>query len=69
MKTLTTFMLLVAALLGYSMDASAQTRSVRVPVDLTGSEILRRFHVYFDYQRERMILEPNGHLNDPFPTQ
>jgi hypothetical protein len=43
--------------------------SVAPGVALIGSEILRRFHAYYDYKRERMILEPNRHLNDPFPTQ
>jgi Aspartyl protease len=43
--------------------------SVAPGVALIGGEILRRFHVYFDYKRERMILEPNRHLNDPFPAQ
>jgi len=43
--------------------------SVAPGVALIGSEILRRFHAYYDYQHERMILEPNRHLNDPFPAQ
>ena len=32
-----------------------------------GGEIFRRFTVIFDYARQRMILEPNRHLRDPFP--
>ena len=32
-----------------------------------GGEIFRRFTVIFDYARQRVILEPNGHLRDPFP--
>lgn len=43
--------------------------SVAPGVALIGSEILRRFRTYYDYKRQRMILEPNRHLNDPFPTQ
>ena len=35
---------------------------------LIGNEILRRFKVIFDYLRHEMILEPNVHLSDPFPT-
>lgn len=31
-----------------------------------GNEILRRFKVTIDYSRQRMILEPNNHLSDPF---
>jgi hypothetical protein len=31
-----------------------------------GGEILRRFTVTFDYPRKRMILEPNGDLDEPF---
>lgn len=36
---------------------------------LIGAEILSRFHVYFDYSRKEMILEPNEHFNDPFDFQ
>ncbi|MGH7724346.1 MAG: aspartyl protease family protein [Candidatus Eiseniibacteriota bacterium] len=31
-----------------------------------GGAILKRFRVYFDYPRKRMILEPNARLGDPF---
>jgi len=31
-----------------------------------GSELLSRFTVVFDYARERMFLEPNAHVADPF---
>lgn len=31
-----------------------------------GAEILRRFRVTFDYERERMILEPGKFIDDPF---
>ena len=34
-----------------------------------GGEIFRRFKVIIDYSRQRMILEPNKHLNDPFPVE
>lgn len=30
-----------------------------------GAQFLRRFTVIFDYQNERMILEPNRHFNEP----
>ncbi|MEK6335161.1 MAG: aspartyl protease family protein [Acidobacteriota bacterium] len=33
-----------------------------------GNEILRRFKVTIDYSRQRMMLEPNNHLSDPFET-
>ena len=33
-----------------------------------GGEIFRRFKVIIDYSRRRMILEPNKHLNDPYPV-
>ena len=46
-----------------------QVPSVAPGVALIGGEILRRFHLYFDYKRERMILEPNRHLSDSFPAQ
>ena len=39
--------------------------------DLTGNiggGILRRFKVIFDYRNHRMILEPNGHLTEPFES-
>jgi Aspartyl protease/PDZ domain len=35
-------------------------------VALIGGEILRRFTVIFDYDRRRMVLEPNQHLRDAF---
>ncbi|HVE86204.1 MAG TPA: aspartyl protease family protein [Myxococcales bacterium] len=35
-------------------------------VPLIGNEILRRFHVAFDYSRQVMYLEPNRHLDDAF---
>ena len=31
-----------------------------------GGQILSRFTIYLDYAHNRMILEPNAHLNDPF---
>ncbi len=31
-----------------------------------GAEVLRRFNVTFDYQNERMILEPGQAMDDPF---
>lgn len=31
-----------------------------------GGDVLRRFTVTFDYSRDRMYLEPNAHLGDPF---
>ncbi|MGZ8869619.1 MAG: retropepsin-like aspartic protease [Pyrinomonadaceae bacterium] len=33
-----------------------------------GGEIFRRFKVIIDYSRQRMILEPNKDLNDPYPV-
>ncbi|HVS21394.1 MAG TPA: aspartyl protease family protein [Pyrinomonadaceae bacterium] len=33
-----------------------------------GNEIMRRFKVVIDYSRQRMMLEPNAHLSDPFET-
>jgi hypothetical protein len=35
-------------------------------VPLVGTEILRRFQVVFDYERTRLILEPNRHFRDSF---
>ncbi|MEM1177890.1 MAG: aspartyl protease family protein [Acidobacteriota bacterium] len=31
-----------------------------------GAEVLRRFQTTFDYSRDRMLLEPNGALDEPF---
>jgi hypothetical protein len=31
-----------------------------------GAEIMRRFRVFLDYERARLILEPNGQLAEPF---
>ena len=33
---------------------------------IIGAEILRRFKVIFDYSRQRMIVEPNAYLNEPY---
>ena len=33
-----------------------------------GGEIFRRFKLILDYSRQRMILEPNKGLNDPYPV-
>ena len=33
-----------------------------------GGDLFRRFRVVFDYSRGRMILEPNGHLSEPFES-
>ena len=33
-------------------------------VALIGNELLRRFHVIFDYSRQKLYLEPNAHLED-----
>jgi hypothetical protein len=35
-------------------------------VALIGTEVLRRFNIFFDYSRSQMIVEPNAHLSDPF---
>lgn len=34
-------------------------------VNLFGGEVLHRFNIVFDYQRNRMIIEPNSQFNDP----
>lgn len=34
-----------------------------------GGEIFRRFKLIIDYSRQRMILEPNKDLNDPYPVE
>ena len=33
-----------------------------------GGTVLRRFKVIVDYPRQRVILEPNARLHDPFPA-
>jgi len=33
---------------------------------MLGVEILKRFKVIFDYERDRMILEPSVNIYDPF---
>ena len=35
-------------------------------VSLIGNEILRRFHVAFDYPHEKIFLSPGQHFSDPF---
>jgi hypothetical protein len=35
-------------------------------VNLIGNEILRRFHLAFDYAHERIFLSPGLHFSDPF---
>jgi Aspartyl protease len=36
-------------------------------IRMIGGEVLRRFTVILDYTRNRIILEPNSHFNEPFP--
>jgi len=33
---------------------------------IIGGEILHRFNVVFDYEREQLLLKPNAHLQEPF---
>ena len=35
-------------------------------ISLIGNEILRRFHLAFDYAHERIFLSPGQHFSDPF---
>jgi Aspartyl protease/PDZ domain len=44
----------------------ANVPAVAPGVPLIGGEVLRRFRIFFDYARSRMILEPNPHLRDRF---
>ena len=37
-------------------------------VPLIGNEILRRFHIAFDYPHSRLIMTPNAHFRDAFDT-
>lgn len=47
---------------------SRNTSGDRVALDAgyIGSDVLRRFRVTIDYARQRVILEPNARLHDPF---
>jgi len=50
---------------------SKPTRGVEANPDqdaIVGAELLRRFKVIFDYSRNRMILEPNAHFDEPINT-
>lgn len=53
--------------IGFFQDKDGFGASVEVD-GLIGNEILRRFKVIFDYPHERMILEPNEHLAEPFES-
>ena len=35
-------------------------------VPLIGTEVMRRFHLVFDYAHSRIFFEPDSHLGDPF---
>jgi len=45
----------------------ADVPAVAPGVALVGGEVLRRFRIFFDYSRARMIVEPTAHFRDRFP--
>jgi hypothetical protein len=58
---------IAAPLVGFSID----TKGAMAEEDNDGpigNEILRRFKITIDYSRQRMMLEPNRHLKDPFES-
>jgi len=51
---------------------SQDTQGAHATSDVQGSigtEIMRRFRVFLDYQGKNIILEPTEQLNDPFPFE
>jgi len=50
---------------GHGTHALPTPEGVKQHANL-GARLLRRFHVVFDYSRERVILEPNGSYDEPF---
>ena len=54
-------------LVALSRDTQGTFAMAEVGVNL-GGNILRRFKVIVDYPRQRVILEPNTRLHDPFPA-
>ena len=57
--------LLKGPVTGFSQDVKGALASPDY-AGLIGGEILRRFTVIFDYERKRMILEPNGHFDEAY---
>jgi hypothetical protein len=58
---------IAAPLAGFSID----TKGAMAKEDNDGpigNEIWRRFKLTIDYSRQRMMLEPNSHLRDPFES-
>lgn len=58
---------IAAPLVGFSLDAQGAMAAADNDGPI-GNEILRRFKVTIDYSRQRMMLEPNSHLGDPFES-
>jgi len=54
-------------LVALSMDSDGPFAMEDIGVNL-GGNVLRRFKVIIDYFRNRVILEPNSHFHDPFPS-
>ena len=54
-------------LVALSRDTQGTFAMAEVGVNL-GGNVLRRFKVIVDYPRQRVILEPNARLHDPFPA-
>lgn len=54
-------------LVALSTDTDGPFAMEDIGVNL-GGNVLRRFKVIVDYSRSRVILEPNGHFHEPFPS-
>jgi len=54
-------------LVALSADTDGPFAMEDIGVNL-GGNVLRRFKVIVDYPRNRVILEPNSHFHDPFPS-
>lgn len=54
-------------LVALSTDTDGPFAMEDIGVNL-GGNVLRRFKVIVDYLRNRVILEPNSHFRDPFPS-
>jgi PDZ domain len=54
-------------LVALTSDTEGSFASKTLGVNL-GGNILRRFNVIIDYPHQELVLEPNSHLEDPFPA-
>jgi hypothetical protein len=58
---------IAAPIVGFSTDTKGSMAAEDNDGPI-GNEIMQRFKVTIDYSRQRLMLEPNSHLSDPFES-